>query len=62
MKGVFNMILFTILCVTLLILTIVTIIAISVGGSAVLIVFGDVIVCIFIIGWIIKRLINKKKK
>lgn len=56
------MILFTILCVTLLILTIVTIIAITLGGSAVLIVFGDVIVCIFIIGWIIKRLINKKKK
>lgn len=50
------MILFTILALTLIILTVITAVMISVGGSFAIVLFGDVIVCIFIIGWIIKKL------
>ena len=46
----------------LFILIVVTVLAISIGGSIAVILFGDVIVCIFIIVWIIKRLIERKKK
>lgn len=56
------MILFLILLLILLILTISTVIAISVGGSVFIILFGDVIVCAFIIVWLLGRLIKKKKK
>ena len=55
------MILFTILLLILLILTVVTVLAISIGGSAFIVIFGDVIVCIFIIVWIIKKIFFKKK-
>ena len=55
------MILFTILALILLILLVVTIVVASVIGAGTLIVFGDVIVCIFILGWIIYRLFFKKK-
>lgn len=55
------MILFTILLLTLIILTILSVLAISMGGAIFIIVFGDVIVCIFIIVWILKRLIKKKR-
>lgn len=54
------MILFMILALTLILLVAITVIAISVGGAAFIIVFGDVIVCCFIIGWIIKKLFFKK--
>jgi hypothetical protein len=53
------MILFMILLLMLILLTVFTVIAISVGGSIVIVLFGDVIVCIFIIAWIIKKLIKK---
>lgn len=53
------MILLTIILLTILILTAVVIIAVSVGGSAFILIFGDVIVCIgFLIllaRWLIKR-------
>lgn len=55
------MFLLTILLLILIILVAFTVLLISIGGSAFIIVFGDVIVCVFIIGWIIKKLINKKK-
>lgn len=55
------MILFTILALTLLTLIVFTVIAVSLGGSVFIIIFGDVIVCAAIIVWIIKRLVTKKK-
>lgn len=55
------MILATILLLTLAILITITAIALSVGGAAFIIVFGDVIVCILVIAWIVKRLLRRKK-
>lgn len=55
------MILFTLLAFVLLILIVVTVVAVSIGGAAFVIIFGDVIVCIAIIMWIIKQLIKIKK-
>ena len=56
------MILLTILAIIFVALMIFSIIAISAGGTAFIIIFGDVIVCEIFIAWIIKRLITKKKK
>lgn len=56
------MILFTILALILLILLVVTIAIASVIGAGTLIVFGDVIICIALLAWIIYRLFFKKRK
>ena len=56
------MILFVLLVLILLGLIIIVTGAVAIGGIAFIIVFGDVIVCCFIIGWIIKKNINRKKK
>lgn len=56
------MITLSILLLTLAILVVVTVISISVGGAAFIIVFGDVIVCIFILVWLIKKIIGMRKK
>ena len=56
------MILFMILLFTLVFLVLFGIFALSLGGAAVIIVFGDVIVCAFLIAWIIKLIIRKKKR
>lgn len=56
------MILITLLVVILLVLTLVVAVAITVGGTAAIIVFGDVIVCIMIIAWVIKKLWKRRKK
>ena len=56
------MILFTILTLILLILLVVTVVVVSAVGAGALIVFGDVIICVVLIGWIIYRLFFKKKK
>ena len=55
------MILTTILLITFIVLMVTTIIALSMGGAAFILVFGDVIVCMAIIIWIVKRLIKRKK-
>lgn len=55
------MILTTILLITFIVLMVTTVIALSVGGAAFILVFGDVIVCMAIIVWIVKRLIKRKK-
>lgn len=55
------MILFTILMITLLILAVITVTAISIGGAGFIIVFGDVIVCIVFIALLIKFLAKRKK-
>ena len=56
------MILFIILLFTLIFITMVTILAISAGGAAIIILFGDVIVCGAIIIWIMKRIIHRKRR
>lgn len=55
------MILFAILILTLVILVTVTVLAVSLGGSIFIILFSDVIVCIFLIVWILVRLIKRRK-
>ena len=55
------MILFTV-GLLILILLVVFIIAIAgVAGAGAVIIFSDVIVCAFILGWIIKTMLKKKK-
>lgn len=54
------MITFIILAITLIALAIFTVVTVGTVGAAGIIVFGDVIVCIILIVWIIKRLINRK--
>ena len=56
------MVLFLILLLTIIILLAIVVIAISIGGSMFIIIFGDVIVCIFLIGLIIKHLLKRRKK
>lgn len=55
------MILTSILLITFIVLMVTTVIALSMGGAAFILVFGDVIVCMAIIIWIVKRLIKRKK-
>lgn len=55
------MILFVIGLLTLILLTVFVIAITSVIGAGALIIFGDVIVCGFILGWIIKTMLKKKK-
>lgn len=55
------MILLTILALILLILVIVVVFATSIVGAGAIIIFGDVIVCVLVIGFIIKKLIKRKK-
>lgn len=56
------MILFTILLLITLVLTVVAITLITVGGSAFIIIFGDLIVCIAILVFIMKTITKKKRK
>lgn len=55
------MILFTILLATLIILAIVTVLGLGIAGAGVMMVFGDVIVCMLLIALIIKHFIKKRK-
>lgn len=55
------MILFTILALTLIILVVFTAIVVAAGGATMIILFGDVIVCAFLIAWLIKHCFKKKK-
>lgn len=54
------MILFSILVLTLLILAVITVVAVSIGGAGFIIVFGDVIVCIVLIALLINYLAKRK--
>lgn len=56
------MILFLILLLTVAILTVITVVAISVTGAVGIVLFGDVIVCIWLIIWFMKKIFRKKKK
>ncbi len=55
------MFLFMILLLTILILSIFVVVTIALFGAGFIIVFGDVIVCILILAFIIKKLFCKKK-
>ena len=55
------MVLFAILALILVILTVVVVTVTSVIGAGAIIIFGDVIVCIIILGWLIKKLFFKRK-
>ena len=56
------MILFMTLLIMALLLAVFTVFAIAIGGSVFIVVFGDMIVCIFLIVWIIKKLFKKKPR
>ena len=56
------MILFTILLITLTIIAIVSVLVLSVGGAAFIVIFGDLVVCMAIIIWIMRLLAKRKKK
>lgn len=56
------MIIFGTLLTIAIVLTITSALVIGAGGAAFLLVFGDVIVCILILVWIIKRIFKKKDK
>ena len=53
------MILFMILLTTLIILIALTVLVISVGGALGIVLFGDVIICIILLAWVIGRLMKR---
>lgn len=55
------MILFIILLLMVMILTTFIVIGAGIGGALFVVIFGDVIVCIFLIVWCMRRLIKRKK-
>ena len=59
--GVSKMILFIILLLIVMILTTFIVIGAGIGGALFVAIFGDVIVCIFLIVWCMRRLIKRKK-
>ena len=54
------MITFLALALIMVILAVVSVIILAVGGSAFILIFGDLIVCIAIIVWIIKHFSRRK--
>lgn len=56
------MILFTILLLTLFLLILFGVLAISIGGATTIIVFGDVIICGIFIVLLMRKIIKKKRK
>lgn len=56
------MVLFTILFLTLLFLVIFSVFAIAAGGAVMVVLFSDVIVCITIICWIMKKIKNRNHR
>lgn len=54
------MILFTILAIVLLIVLMVAIFILGVGGSAFIVIFGDLIVCVVLIALIMKAIWKRK--
>ncbi len=56
------MILFTVLLIILAIIAVLAFLALSIGGAAFIVLFGDLIVCIFLIVWIMKRFFRKRRR
>lgn len=56
------MVLFTGLLITLFITIVVIAITALIGGAGLIVLFSDVIVCVAIIVWIVKRLVKRNRK
>ena len=56
------MILFTILLLIILILTVIIVTCVSVFGAGVIVIFGDVIVCIALIVLLMRLIFGKRKR
>ena len=56
------MILFTILALMAIILVVVAVVGISALGATGIILFGDIIVCVVVIGFILKSIIGRKRR
>lgn len=54
------MIMLAVLALIIIILLAVIVLAVSVGGASVILIFGDVIVCIVFIGILIKIIANRR--
>lgn len=54
------MVIFIILLLMLIVLAIIIALVVSIGGAGFIIAFGDVIVCVFLIVWLMKRIIGRK--
>lgn len=59
-RSVVKMVLFIILAIIAVLLTGLTVFVVSTMGTIGIVLFADVIVCILIIAWIIKRLWNRR--
>ena len=59
-RSVIGMVIFTLLLLITLVLVVITAIVISVGGAVGIILFSDVIVCIVILVWLMKKIFKKK--
>lgn len=55
------MFLLAVLTLTAILLIAFTVVILSIGGAAFIILFGDIIVCVFIIAMIVKRLRKRRK-
>lgn len=55
------MILFTILLLVLMLLIAITVVLVSIFGAGFIVIFGDVIICIVLIVWILKKMIKRRK-
>lgn len=56
------MFLFIILALIFALLSLFIILTVSALGAGAIIIFGDIFICLFILGWIIKKIFFKKKK
>lgn len=56
------MILFITLCLIAIAIAVISILVLSAAGASFILVFGDLIVCVFLIVWLIKTVFGKKKK
>ena len=56
------MFLFTILVGIIILLILFMVLVATIGGAVGIVLFGDVIVCVLIMGFIIKKIFFKKKK
>ena len=55
------MILFTVLLLILVALIAISIFVLSIGGTLAIVIFGDLIVCILFVVWLMKRRIRRKR-
>lgn len=61
-KELIAMVLFITLLLITAILVVLTVAIVSVTGAVGIVLFSDVIVCVFILIWLIKKFFNKKRR